>query len=467
MNDKTKLDRRFFMKTAGATALFGSALGTVPAIAKGMGQSTSMSTTINFDDGYNRVGTNSIKYDLIKMFNPGKTLDVGMGIADMDFKTLPQVTAALKKRLETENWGYEIPPLDYPGNIVDWNKRRYGADVPKANILNCVGVLDGVLSILNAFGEEGDNVLLTTPNYSSFFTTIHQANMHEAMSEMKMVNGKYEVDWDDFEAQAASGIKQYILCNPQNPTGNCWTADELRRMGDICNNNGVLVIADEIHCDFVMEGQTYVPYASIGEEYAQNSITLKSTSKSFNLAAHRTGYMFSHNRAYIDKVLKGGHQRLLLNIMGMIASNEALKHGDTYIDEQNAYLTENARYVEKYCADNIPLIKYNVHQGTYLAWLDVSALSEKLDAKNKAIELTAYNIENNVTATDFFGVTSIKKYGTGDYLKEWFMDNARIDINPGENYGKGGMGYMRMNLATNRKTLTLALGNIEKAINAL
>ncbi len=467
MNDKTKLDRRFFMKTAGAAALFGSALGTVPAMAKGMGQSISMSTTINFDEGYNRVGTNSIKFDLIKMFNPGKTLDVGMGIADMDFKTLPQVTDALKKRLEIENWGYEIPPLDYPGNIVDWNKRRYGADVPKGNILNCVGVLDGVLSILNAFGEAGDNVLLTTPNYSSFFTTIHHANMHEAMSEMKMVNGKYEVDWDDFEAQAAGGIKQYILCNPQNPTGNCWTADELRKMGDICNKNDVLVIADEIHCDFVMEGQTYVPYASIGEEYAQNSITLKSTSKSFNLAAHRTGYMFSHNRAYIDKVLKGGHQRLLLNIMGMIASNEALKHGDAYIDEQNAYLTENARYVEKYCADNIPLIKYKVHQGTYLAWLDVSALSEKLDAKNKAIELTAYNVENNVTATDFFGVTSIKKYGTGDYLKEWFMDNARIDINPGENYGKGGMGYMRMNLATNRKTLTHALGNIEKAINAL
>lgn len=467
MNDKKNLDRRFFMKSVGATALFGSALGSVP-ITAAMGQSMSTSTTINFDEGYNRNDTNSIKFDLIRMFNPGKQLDVGMGIADMDFRTMPEVTAALKKRLEIENWGYEIPPLDYPGNIVAWNKRRYDADVPKGNILNSVGVLDGVLSTLNAFGEEGDHVLLQTPTYSSFFTTIHQANMHEAENELiRNADGRYEVDWDDFEAQIAGGIKMFILCNPQNPTGNCWTADELRKMGDICNKHNCLVLADEIHCDFVMTGHKYVPYASLGEEYAMNSISYKSTSKSFNLAAHRTGYMFSHNRAHIDKVLKGGHQRLLLNIMGMIASNVALQHGDTYIDEQNAYLTENAKYVEKYFAERIPTIKYKAHEGTYLAWIDVSGLIEKIDAKNKAEELTAYNTANNIMKTDFFGVESIKTYRTGDYVKEWVMDNAKVDINPGENYGKGGAGFMRMNLATNRKTLTFALGNIEKAINAI
>ena len=467
MNKNTSLNRRFFMKGVCATAVFGSALGSVPVVAGGMGQSSSMSATVNFDEGFDRVDTGSIKFDFIKMFNPGKQLDVGMGIADMDFRTLPQVTAALKKRLETENWGYELPPLDYPANIVSWNKRRYGADVPKGNILNSVGVLDGVLSILNAFGKEGDHVLVTTPTYSSFFTTIHQANMHEAMSEMKRVNGRYEIDWDDFEAQIAGGIKQFILCNPQNPTGNCWTADELKRMGDICNKHNCLIIADEIHCDFVLNGAKYVPYASLGEEYAQNSISLKSTSKSFNLASHRTGYLFSHNRAYIDKVLKVGHQRLLLNIMGMIASNVALQHGDDYIDKQNAYLTENAMYVEKFFAERIPMIKYKVQDGTYLAWIDIKEISAKLDAKNKAVELTAQNVANNVTETDFFGVTKIKKYDTGRYLKEWFLDNAKIDINPGEGYGKGGEGFMRMNMATNRKMLTLALTNIEKAVKAI
>lgn len=468
MLNKTKLNRRFFMKGVGATAILGSAVGTAPVSAAGMGQGMSMSTTINFDEGYNRVDTNSIKFDLIKMFNPGKQLDVGMGIADMDFRTMPQVTAALKKRLETENWGYEIPPLDYPGNIVSWNKRRYDADVPKGNILNSVGVLDGVLSTLNAFGKEDDHVLLLTPTYSSFFSIIHQANMHEAESEMiRNADGRYEVDWADFEAQIAGGVKMFILCNPQNPTGNCWTADELRKMGDICNKHDCLVIADEIHCDFVMGDNKYVAYASLGEAYAQNSISYKSTSKSFNLAAHRTGYMFSHNRAYIDKVLKVGHQRLLLNIMGMIASNEAYKHGDTYIDEQNAYLTENAKYTEKFCAERLPLIDYKVHEGTYLAWIDVSALSEKLGAAQKAVELTAYNTANKVMTTDFFGVESIKTYRTGDYLKEWFMDNAKIDINPGENYGKGGEGFMRMNLATNRAMLEKALTNIETAIAAI
>lgn len=468
MTKDTKLNRRFFMKGTGAAALLGgSAIGSSSSFAAGMVQSFSMSTGVNFDEGYNRVGTNSIKFDLIKMFNPGKQLDVGMGIADMDFRTMPQITAALKKRLETENWGYEIPPLDLPDNTVSWNKRRYNTDVPKGNILNSVGVLDGVLSTLMAFGKEGDKVIVQTPTYSSFFTTIHQAGMHEAENEMKLVNGRYEIDLEDFEQHVKDGARMFILCNPQNPTGNCWTADEMRSVGDICNKYGVLVLADEIHCDFVMGDNKYVPYASLGEEYAQNSITYKSTSKSFNLAAHRTGYMFSDNREYIDKVLKGGHQRLLLNIMGMIASNVAYKHGDTYIDEQNAYLTENAKYVEQYCAENIPLIKYKVHEGTYLAWLDCRALYEKLDAKNKATELTEYNKANNVTATDFFGVTSIKTYRAGDYMKEWFMDNAKIDINPGENYGKGGLGFVRMNLATNRKMLKLALDNIVKAIDAI
>ena len=292
------------MKGTGAAALLGgAAIGSSSSFAAGLGQSTPMSTGVNFDEGYNRVGKNSIKFDLIKMFNPGKQLDVGMGIADMDFRTMPQITAALKKRLETENWGYEIPPLDLPDNTVAWNKRRYNTDVPKGNILNSVGVLDGVLSTLMAFGKEGDKVIVQTPTYSSFFTTIHQAGMHEAENEMKLVNGRYEIDLDDFEQHVKDGARLFILCNPQNPTGNCWTADEMRSVGDICNKYGVLVLADEIHCDFIMGENKYVPYASLGEEYAQNSITYKSTSKSFNLAAHRTGYMFSDNREYIDKVL--------------------------------------------------------------------------------------------------------------------------------------------------------------------
>jgi cystathionine beta-lyase len=477
-----KLSRRFFMKGTGAAALIGTTIGTASLAgcaeqsdtsaqeAQNMAAASSEMNMerVNFDAGYNRVNTNSIKFDLTKMQNPGKQLDVGMGIADMDFRTLPEVTAALKKRLETENWGYEIPPLDYPANIVDWNKRRYNADVPKGNILNSVGVLDGVLSTLNAYGKEGDRVLLITPTYSSFFSTIHQANMVEAESEMiRNADGRYEVDWDDFEEQIASGIKLFILCNPQNPTGNCWTADELRRMGDICNAHGCLVLADEIHCDFVMGDNKYVPYAELGEEYAMNSVSYKSTSKSFNLAAHRTGYLFSHNRDHIDAILKVGHQRLLLNIMGLIASNEALKHGDQYIDRQNAYLTENSKFVEQFCADRIPDIKYKAHEGTYLGWLDITALIEKLDAANKAAELTAYNEANNVTYVDFFGEEHIKRYNTGDYMKEWFMDNAKIDINPGENYGKGGAGFMRMNLATNRATLEKALSNIEEAINTI
>mgnify|MGYP000459926234 CR=1 FL=1 len=466
MKSTNTINRRLFMKGTGAAALVGTTTMGAYAGQATSGGSVSMGK-VNFDAGYNRVGTNSVKFDFIKLMNPGKTLDVGMGIADMDFRTLPEVTAALKKRLEIENWGYELPPMDYTDTIVAWNKRRYNVDVPKANIMNALGVLDGVLSILKTFGKEGDHILLQTPTYSSFYHTINDAGMHASDSEMKYVNGRFEVDYEDFEKQIAGGIKQFILCNPQNPTGNCWTADELRKMGDICNKYNCLVIADEIHCDFVMAGHKYVPYASIGEEYAQNSFTLKSSSKSFNLAAHRTAYFYSDNRAYVDKVLKGGHQRFLLNVMGLIASNVALKHGDNYIDEQNAYLTENTKYVAKYCADKIPLIKYKPHEGTYLAWLDCRGLYEKLDAVNKAKKITDYNTKNNITETDFLGVTVIKAYSPGRIVKEWVMDNARVDINGGNDYGSGGEGFMRMNLATNRAMITKALNNIEAAINAL
>ena len=176
MKNKMKLDRRFFMKSVGATAVLGSTLNILPTVAGEEGQSTS----IDFDAGYNRVGTNSVKFDMIKMFNPGKQLDVGLGIADMDFRTLPQVTEALKKRLETENWGYELPPLDYKTTIAAWNKRRYGADVPTKNILNSVGVLDGVLSTLMSFGKKDDKVIVSTPAYSAFFSIIHYAGMVEA-----------------------------------------------------------------------------------------------------------------------------------------------------------------------------------------------------------------------------------------------------------------------------------------------
>lgn len=440
-----KLDRRFFMKGAGASALLGSAIGggmVIPATAsaKGMGQ---ISMAYNLNEEFNRIGSGDSKWDGIRRANRPFDVKFPMGVADMDFRACPHVTAALYKRLAHNNWGYEPTPVDFFDNIVAWNKTRYGQHVPKNNILNCIGVLDGVLSILKSFNTNNSKILIQTPGYSGFFGTVKAAQNVELENPLMLVNGRYEMDYDLLTQQIEEeDIKVILFCNPQNPTGNCWTADEMRKMGDICNERGVLVVADEIHCDFVNKHAKYVPYASIGEAYAMNSFTLKSTSKSFNLAAHRTGYMFSDNTDYIERVKSDGHQRGLLNALGMIASNAAYKYGATYMDDMQSYIDGNCHFLEKFCGEKLPEIKYKTHEGTYLAWIDCSAVAEKLGGPKKDQRV-------------------------GDLLKDFFIQKAGVNINPGENYGKNGAGYMRMNLGTTHKKLHGALNSMKAAIDAI
>ncbi|MBL4601157.1 MAG: aminotransferase class I/II-fold pyridoxal phosphate-dependent enzyme [Emcibacteraceae bacterium] len=447
MTEKSKLNRRFFMKSAGATALLGSAIGSGVAIpfsasAKGMGH-TSMSVAYDLNEDFNRIGSGDAKWDGIRKANRPHDVKFPMGVADMDFRTLPHITEALQKRLNHQNWGYEGPPADYLDNIVAWNKTRYDQGVPKGNIVNCIGVLDGVLSILRSFNPGGAKVLIHTPGYSGFFSVIHSAQFMEVENPLKLVDGRYEVDYDLMAEQIdADDIKVFLLCNPQNPTGNCWTADEMKKMGDICNSRGVLVVADEIHCDFVNKHSKYIPYASLGEEYAMNSFTLKSTSKSFNLAAHRTGYMFTDNTEYMDKVKSEGHQRGLLHTMGTIAANAAYKHGAQYMDDMRSYIDGNSHFLEKFCAENMKDVKYKVHEGTYLAWLDCSAVAKKLGGAEEGQRV-------------------------GDLLKAFFIEKAGVNVNPGENYGKNGVGYMRMNLGTTHAKLHGALNAMKTAIDAL
>lgn len=442
--NKTKLERRLFMKGAGAATFMASAvsLPAITASAKGMGQ-MQMSMAYDLNEEFNRIGSNDFKWDMIRKNARPYDVKWPMGVADMDFRTLPQITSALQNRLNHHNWGYEAPPADYKENIIGWNKMRYDQDVKAETIYNCVGVLDGVSSILRTVCEPGDKVILHTPNYSSFFGVIPGALCELAESDLVNDNGAYDFDYDDTERLLKDGAKAIILCNPQNPTGNCWTEDQLRKLGDLANKYNALMIADEIHCDFVNKNATYVPYSMLGEAYAMNSITLKSTSKSFNLAAHRTGYMFSDNVELLREVYtKGNHHRTLLNIMGLIASNAAYKHGSTYMDDMQSYMDGNAKFLERYLKANIPSIKYTVHEGTYLAWLDCSDLAKKLGDPDG---------EDRV----------------GDMLKKFFIQKASVNINPGENYGRTGVGYMRMNLGTTHKKLHDALNSMKAAIDTI
>ncbi len=446
MDNQTKLNRRFFMKGAGATALLGGAIGglTLPntASAKGMGN-VSMSMAYDLNEEFNRIGAGDSKWDGIRRRWRPFNVPFPMGVADMDFRTLPHITEALMKRMGHQNWGYQPAPSDYYDNIIAWNKKRYDQDVKPGSILNCLGVLDGVLSILKTYNTDGAPVLIQTPGYSGFFGVVRNAQFSDIENPLKLVDGRWEMDYDMMASQIdENNIKVMLFCNPQNPTGNCWTADEMRRMGDICIDKGVLVVADEIHCDFVNKHVKYTPYATIGEKYAQNSFTLKSTSKSFNLAAQRVGYMFSDNQEMIDTVRRNGHQRGSLNTLGMIACNAAYKHGATYMDDMQAYIDGNCHFLEKFCAEEMKDVKYKVHEGTYLAFIDCSRVARKLG--------------------DPEGDQRV-----GDMLQRFFIEKAGVNLNPGENYGHNGVGYMRMNLGTTHRKLHGALNAMKAAIEAI
>lgn len=439
-----KLDRRLFMKGAGA-ATFMAGAASIPvtsAVAEGKGQ-MHMSMAYDLNEEFNRIGSGDYKWDAIRKAARPHNLPFPMGVADMDFRTLPHITAALQKRLNHHNWGYEAPPADYKANIVSWNKSRYNEAVDSSTLLNCIGVLDGVLSALITHCTPGDKIILHTPNYSSFFHIITDAKCELAESDLILKDGVYDFDYDDTEKLLKEGATAIILCNPQNPTGNCWTADQMRKLGDLANKYGALMVADEIHCDFVNKHATYVPYSNLGEAYAMNSVSVKSASKSFNLAAHRTAYMYSANKELMGRIVKEGvHYRGLMHTMGTIACNAAYKHGATYMDDMQGYMDGNCKFLEKFCADNLPLVNYKMQEGTYLAWLDCKKLAAKLGSPAEGKRV-------------------------GDMMQAFFIEKAGVNINPGENYGRTGVGYMRMNVGTTHKKLHGALNAMKKALDAL
>ena len=448
MSQSLELNRRTFLKSAGVTAVLG-AVGAKPALAitetNGV-PPTLLYPTYDFDERYDRVGTDCSKWDSpIATF--GEDIEVAMGIADMDFRAPPCVTRALAERCAHENWGYLRRPESYVQSIVDWNKRRYDLDVDPSTVVLTTGVHAGLIAALQTFAPPGSRVLMTAPIYSGFYSDLRFTRTVPEDSPMKLVDGRYSVDFEDFERRARR-CNVFIFCNPQNPTGNLWSAEDMTRMGEICLEHRVVVLVDEIHCDFVSSGEQYIPFASLANrEIVNNSITYKSASKSFSLSGLKAAWYFSDNRDYLERV--GANTRADLNTLGMVATQAALTEGDEWLDESLAYLDANHDFAEAYIRDHMPLVKYTKAQGTYLAWLDVSEVVEKIGAKSTAAEESASS-EEQVTPERI--------------VQRWFAEHARVYLNPGSSYGTGGAGHMRMNLATTRWLVERALGNMASAL---
>jgi cysteine-S-conjugate beta-lyase len=447
------LNRRTFLQSAGMTALLGAIAANqseAGAAADAMLEPTD--GKYDFDTIYSRIGTDCIKWDeQIKTYGKDN-IAVGMGIADMDFRTAPSITKALTERMQHENWGYLEMPDSYTQSIVTWNKRRYGIDINPDLMLMSTGVHPALISALRTFSPPGTKVLLQTPTYNGFYPDIAIVGCKPEGSPMKLVNGRYSMDFEDLERRIDHDTNTLILCNPQNPTGNCWSAEDLTRVGEICTRRRVVVLADEIHRDFVMKSNKYTPYSTLpNKEIVKNSISFTSASKSFSLAAMKCAYMFSTNADYIARIKASGH-RQELNTLGMVASRAAYDHGEDWLEQCVAYIDGTHDYVESFVRANIPLIRCVKPQGTYLAWLDVSQVVDRIGAKEMAAEATRKQDASKEPVTPEM------------IVERYLVKHAKIQLNAGSSYGYGGAGHMRMNIATSRKLVELALTNIANAL---
>lgn len=430
----------------GTKASFGSKPSTaVPEAADGV---------FDFDTPYSREGTDCIKWDQQFEKFGKENVEVGMGIADMDFRAAPCITKALAKRCEHENWGYMSRPESYIEAIVDWNQRRHGVTVDPDTVELASGVHPGLIAALKTFSPVGSKVLLITPGYNGFYGDLRWSQTKAAESPMKLVNGRYSIDFDDFESRISHETNTFILCNPQNPTGNCWSKEDLMRLGEICVQRRVVLLVDEIHCDFVMKGQKYTPFASLpNKDIVNNSITFKAISKTFSLAAMKSAYYFSTNADYMERV-KINH-RADLNTLGVVANEAAYREGEGWLDQLLPYIDANHDFVESYMRDKMPMVDYTKAQGTYLAWIDISKVADKIDAKGKA------EAETKKQDADELPVYPEQ------IVERWFVDHAKVQLNAGQSYGVGGAGHMRMNLGTSRKLIAKALDNMANALSTL
>ena len=452
MSQNSGLNRRSFLRNTGLAALAGAvAPGSSLAAAAGAALAPGDSTKFDFDTPLNRFGTDSVKYDQqIRVFGKD-SVQVGMGIADMDFRVAPAITKALMDRMQHENWGYFDMPKSFSEGIIAWNKKRYGLNVNPDSVVITTGVHPGIIAALRTFCPPGSKVLLNTPTYNGFYGDLTATGTKPEENRMKVVDGRYSIDFEDFERRISNDTNAFILCNPQNPTGNAWSPEDLMRLGEICLRRRVVVLADEIHCDWVTKGNKYTPFASLpNKAVVNNSITFKAASKSFGLAAMKCAWFFSDNMDFITRVKV--NNRADLTTMGVLASKAAYSGGEDWLNQCVDYVDGNHEFVQSYFKANIPMIKVAKPQGTYLAWLDVSQVAEKINAKQLAVDAS-----KKLAA-------GMKPLSSEQMVERWFVANAKVHMNAGTSYGAGGENHMRMNIATSRKTLTLALNNIASAL---
>lgn len=336
------------------------------------------SNQFDFDTPVKRLGSGCYKWD---SNSSGNTLP--MFVADMDFKAPQVVLDALHRRVEHGVFGYTWVPDEYYTAVAGWSKRRYGFEIDCDWIVPTIGIVPAISAILRALIQPGDGVIVQTPVYHCFFSSIERIGGR--IVENRLILGgttddteaeAYRVDWEDLEQKAAApDTNVMLLCHPHNPSGRVWRDDELLRLGDICKRHGVTIVSDEIHCDLLFPGLLHRPFASLSLSHLANCITLTATGKTFNLAGLQIGNVVIANKSLRTRVIKAlrEHEIHGVNPFGIAGSIAAYEHGDDWVDALNAYLFGNYQRIQEYLQYELPQLTLYPQQSTYLAWIDCSS----------------------------------------------------------------------------------------------
>lgn len=382
-----------------------------------------------FDRPHDRRNSGAIKYSK-KIIGDESADIIPMWIADMDFESPPAVVKALTDAAAHSIYGYTDAGDDYDSIICSWYKRRLGWIIEPKQIIKVPGVLFGISSVIRSLTEKGDNILICQPVYYPFENVITSNGRKIVISELLLSDGRYRFDLDDFEDKIIkNNVKMFLLCSPHNPIGRVWTKDELLEVGKICALHNVIIVSDEIHSDFIYPGYTHTPISSI-PEFADFTVTCTSPTKTFNLAGLQSAEIVVSNLSLREKIEKDilATAYNSLNLMAVSATRAAYLHGDMWLDGLLKYLYSNIALLRSALPENNGISLINP-EGTYLMWLDCRAL----------------------------GLDDTK-------LNNLFLKEAKIMLHRGSKFGKGGSGFMRMNIACPSAQLLEAAERIKNAV---
>jgi cystathionine beta-lyase len=400
----------------------------------------------NFDKETSRTGTNSIKWDYIQSEEDahvhiktdrffGSDPAIPMWIADMDFPSPKPVVAALTERVKHGIYGYTEKPESYSNAVINWMKTRHNWDIQPDWIVGAPGVVPALAMLVRTFLQAGEKTIIQTPVYFPFRLVLEANDFEVVNNPLINQDGHYRMDFDDLAVKARDPkTKMLILCSPHNPIGRVWRRDELARLAEICRENGVLVISDEIHGDLTFAGHPFVSFGTLGDGLTQNAVICTAASKTFNLAGLANSNIIIPNASLRKKFENYLLKNALMdaNSFGRLATETAYNHGADWLNQLLEYLEGNLDFMESYFAKHIPQIRMIRPEGTYLVWLDCRALG--LDAQS---------------------------------LHRFFWDRARVYLEQGSIFGTEGEGFLRMNIATPRKLVKEALRRMREAVSSV